>query len=1159
MIGHQFRANAEVHSRTNGRGWVLACCAATVLIVQLPGFSRHIGAAEESVSSTPTLRTLPLLFEEARNGSLLARSRAYTTGIDSEGATIAFGGRAVRLTFLGGGAAPARAEMPQRARVNYMVGPREQWRTNVPTFERVRLPHIYPGIDVVFYGNERQLEYDFELAAGVSSDTISIRIHGADELAIEDEGDLHIIVGGRTLIQHRPVAYQERDGVRVPIEARYVLANDELRFAVGPYDRQRPLVIDPVISYSTYFGATGSDAIDDVAVDTAGNALIVGYATGSDLPITSLRPKPNRASDPEPRDVYVAKLAPDGTPLWLSFYGGTSDDRGAAIAAGPGGEVVFAGTTQSPDFPTTPGAFDETPSPGGTFESRDAFVVRLSPDGTQVRYATVLGGTRTEWVDALVLDSAGRAHVGGATESRDLPVTTGGAGLAQSDAPDGFVARLSADGGALEMSRFVAGNTADWVLGLALGAAGDVYVAGSTNSDVFPVKNALRGSKFEPGSGDADHGYDGFAMRLSPVGEIRFSTYLGGMREDSVSGVGLGPDGTTYLAGSTSSDAFTGIAGARPNANTFTSDAFIVRLAADGSRVLNGRYYGGASDDWIADFVVDRFGVLGATGASGNDLFLAQFMKDLEFHRAETFGGSGTDSVQALAVDARGDSWVVGWTSSTDYPTVNAIQASWKGPQSFHSDGFVTKFACEVSDAGDTPHRTVGPEGSTGTITVAMDPGCALNPRPTANWIHITGIDANKIHYRVDPNSGSVSREAWIMVEEDWGTRITQRAAGTPPPGSTSEIVLNGEDVSLVKGSWTFDTDENDLHFIVRQRDAGRPKIAPALVSPEHYFEMTFHAEAGRPYRLWVLGRADRQHWANDSVHVQFSGSVDASGRTIYRIGSTSSADVNLEDCSGCGVPFGWSWEDNGWGTPGALGPEIRFASTGKQTLRVQTREDGLSVGQIVLSAERFLRSAPPEGQWVTSPGAVGTEQVRFARDASRVNGAWRFVADTTAANGERLSHPDAGAPKLNAPLATPSNFVEFTVQVEAQRPYRLWMRLKADRNYWGNDSVWVQFTNSIDASGSPMARIGSTRGLSVNLEECSGCGLDGWGWRDDGWGSSPAPLGTTIIFATPGPQTIRVQTREDGVSFDHVLLSADHYMHGPPGPAKRDNTLFTP
>ena len=168
----------------------------------------------------------------------------------------------------------------------------------------------------------------------------------------------------------------------------------------------------------------------------------------------------------------------------------------------------------------------------------------------------------------------------------------------------------------------------------------------------------------------------------------------------------------------------------------------------------------------------------------------------------------------------------------------------------------------------------------------------------------------------------------------------------------------------------------------------------------------------------------------------------------------------------------------------------------------------------------------------------------------------WRIEADATAADGSKVRHPNAGAPKLAAPLAAPMNYFELSFNALAGRPYRLWMRGKADSNNWANDSVFVQFDGSVDSNGAPIWRIHSTTAADFNLEDCSGCGLAGWGWQDNGWGIGT--LGPVVYFAADGPQTIRVQTREDGLAIDQIVLSSVTYLNSSPGPLKNDTTILT-
>jgi hypothetical protein len=189
---------------------------------------------------------------------------------------------------------------------------------------------------------------------------------------------------------------------------------------------------------------------------------------------------------------------------------------------------------------------------------------------------------------------------------------------------------------------------------------------------------------------------------------------------------------------------------------------------------------------------------------------------------------------------------------------------------------------------------------------------------------------------------------------------FTTAGSGAPPPPSSSgtDVVLYGSLATTRVGNWTVVSDTTAAAGArIRQADAGVAKITSAAAAPSHYFEMTFAAEAGKPYRLWMRGKADGNYWGNDSVFVQFSGSVTSSGTAQWRIGTTSATEWNLEDCSGCGLS-GWGWQDNGWGT-GVMGPVVYFATTGTQRIRIQQREDGISIDQIVLSPSTYLNSSP--------------------------------------------------------------------------------------------------------------------------------------------------------------------------------------------------------
>ena len=372
----------------------------------------------------------------------------------------------------------------------------------------------------------------------------------------------------------------------------------------------------------------------------------------------------------------------------------------------------------------------------------------------------------------------------------------------------------------------------------------------------------------------------------------------------------------------------------------------------------------------------------------------------------------------------------------------------------------------------------------------------------------------------------------------------------------TSDIVLYAADASSRAGNWQVESDSTAASGRrMRIPDAGLPKLTTPLANPSHYFEITFNAQAGIPYRFWMRGNAQANSTNNDSAWVQFSGTVDSSGTPVNRIGTTSAALFNLEDCTGCGLNE-WGWNDNqfpGWG------PVVYFATTGSQKVRVQLREDGLSVDQIVFSPVTYMNTSPG---WTKSDSVILIENfgsvsgpsnvVLWTADASNIQGVWTRVSDNTAAGQIALQYPDFGGPRLTNALISPNNYFEMSFNVQAGIPYRLWMRGKAIGNSTNNDSVWVQFSSSLNASGGADYRIGTTSALMYNMEECTGCGLSGWGWNDTGING----LGPLVWFAASGTQTIRVQLREDGINLDQIVLSPQAYLTSSPGAFKNDSVI---
>jgi hypothetical protein len=382
-------------------------------------------------------------------------------------------------------------------------------------------------------------------------------------------------------------------------------------------------------------------------------------------------------------------------------------------------------------------------------------------------------------------------------------------------------------------------------------------------------------------------------------------------------------------------------------------------------------------------------------------------------------------------------------------------------------------------------------------------------------------------------------------------------AKGTAVP-TAPDVVLYPGRATVKAGTWQAVSDASAAGGVrMHQPDNGVPKIGAPAASPANYFDMSFYAVAGVPYHLWFRARADGDSYYNDSVWVQFSGSVDASNAPAWRIGSTSGVSMSLEECSGCGVR-GWGWHDNGYGA-GVRGAPVYFATSGVQTVRIQQREDGISIDQLLLSPSTYLTSSPGATKNDTvilpqSGGATVTtdEIVIHANTVSQIAGTWSRSTDASAADGIRLRNPDAGAAKRTTASAAPTSYFDKSFTVVAGKPYHLWVRLKADNNSYANDSVFVQFGRSQTSGGTPAWRIGSTDALPVSLEEGSGAGVLGWGWNDNSYGG----LGAPIYFAASGTETVRVQVREDGASIDQIVLSAKQYLNTSPGALKNDTRI---
>lgn len=490
---------------------------------------------------------LPLAFERnigQAGGAVqyLSRGAGYGIFFSPDEAALASESGTVRMAWPGANRQPhIHARGAASGTANYLTGQPEEWRTGIPLYAAIQYDELYPGIDLVFYGSEGRLEYDFILRPGADPARIRIRFDGAEDLRL-DGGDLVLSTAGGELRHHRPRIYQERPEGRVEIGGEYrVLGPREAGFRVASYDSGRALVIDPVLSYSTYLGGSGDDRAWAIAVDAAGCAYVAGETWSANFP-RSTAPAPALGN----QEAFVVKLNAAGTGIvYATFFGGRSRDSARAIAVDAAGNAYIAGFTYSTDFPTTTGAY-RTSAAG----QEDAFVAKLNATGTALVYSTILGGAGSDFATGIAVDAGGSAYVSGYTSSTAFPVTAGAVQKTfKGGYQDAFAAKLNATGTGLVYATYIGGSGNDVANGIAVDSSGFAHLVGYTDSTDFPVRNALRAAA--AGQGDA------FVVKVNPGGEaFAYATYLGGRSRDAGNAIALDTAGNVYLAGSTYSTDF---------------------------------------------------------------------------------------------------------------------------------------------------------------------------------------------------------------------------------------------------------------------------------------------------------------------------------------------------------------------------------------------------------------------------------------------------------------------------------------------------------------------------------------------------------------------------------------------------------------------------
>jgi len=657
-------------------------------------------------------------------------------------------------------------ELPGKS--NYFIGnDPKKWRTDIPTYAKVRVENVYPGVDLVYYGNHGQLEYDFVVRPGSDPSAIKLTLTSSPSAAgkgspdsigprdgspvkIDADGDLVLHADGGEVLFHKPLIYQpasigSRRGTAVKrlVAGSYTInEQNEVAFAIGEYDRTKPLVIDPVLAYSTYLGGSADDWGFGIAVDGSGNAYVTGSTSSTDFPAPNSLQATNHGS----QNAFVTKFNAAGSALVYSTYlggSGLAGDQGNSIAVDGSGNAYVTGSTSSTDFPTA------NPFQTTIHGYHNAFVAKLSADGSALLYSTYLGGSSPlgDQGYGIAVDSSGNAYVTGSTSSADFPTASPIQGTLHGCC-DAFVAMFNPAGSALVYSTYLGGSGDDGGYAIAVDSSGDAYVTGGTSSIDFPTVNPFQAIN-RGFCGISGCNSNAFVSKLGATGSaLVYSTYLGGSGPDRGTSIAVDGSGNAYVTGTTGSHDFPTVKPFQSTNNSFndpTENAFVTKFNAAGSALVYSTYLGGSGNSSGGDegsgIAVDNFGNAYLTGRTrssnfpttpnapqptfhaapggGNyEAFVTDFNADGSALVYSTYlGGTGGDVGTGIAVDGSENAYIAGWTVSTDFPTtVNALQGTKHGGH----DTFVTKISITADLKINNVAPTATPSGSPLIYTIAV-------------------------------------------------------------------------------------------------------------------------------------------------------------------------------------------------------------------------------------------------------------------------------------------------------------------------------------------------------------------------------------------------------------------------------------------------------
>ena len=852
----------------------------------------------------------------------------------------------IKLVPLGGNKNPkVSAENVQMGKVNYFVGnDPEKWQKDIPTYKAVLYEGVYDGIDMKFYGNNRQMEYDVIVKPGADPSLVQLSYEGIEGLCVTEEGNLEIALKEGSVIHKKPYCYQEIDGKRVEVAGNFKIINlphetgvsnpkSEIQnpqfiygFQVASYNKKHPLIIDPVLEYSTYLGGSVDDQGHGIAVDASGNAYIMGYTNSTDFPTLNPYQIPSYQTS-----IFITKLDPTGNTLSYStaLGGNTTYSVGRSIAVDDLGNVYVVGTTSATDFPTQ-NPYQSNYAGG----SSDVFVTKLDPSGSQLVYSTYLGGGDREYGNGIAVDASGNAYVTGYTYT-DFPTlnpyqdTVASTTTVRADA---FVSKFDTNG-MLSYSTYLGGGGHDIGWDIAVDSSGNAYVTGETHSTDFPTLNPYQSSH-------AGGSCDAFITKLNPSGNsLSYSTYLGGGDKDYGRRIAVDASRNTFVTGYTYSTDF-------PTLNPYQSghaggmmDVFVTKLNPAGNTLSYSTYLGGSSSFEVSNGIaVDSSGCLFITGhtrstdfptqypfqsylAGYEDAFITKFDPSGSTLSYSTYlGGENGERAEGIAVDGSGNAYVTGNTRSSDFPTQNPYKANLTGV----NDVFITKLSGgaintpPIADAGTDQsvyvNDTVTLDGSNsydsdgdlltyswtftsiplGSLATLLNPD-AVNPTFTVDVFGTYVVSLTVNDGTVDSAPSSV-------------TITTLNSAPVADAGIDNSVYVT--DTVTLDGSGSSDVDGDMLTYSWSFTSTPIGSIATILNETEVY--ASFVADIPGDYVVQLIVNDGTVNSDPDTVTISTLNSkpiADAGGDQAEFVGNTVTLDgSNSWDLDGDNLTYRWAF-----------------------------------------------------------------------------------------------------------------------------------------------------------------------------------------------------------------------------------------------------------